>query len=194
MLHSPPSWPSPKFFLIAIRSGCGDVHLNHDGVSVWQPRTLLRRRAGGRANGLLLAPLVDLGEEGLEDALLDALGLVDLVDHGAELGGALLLELLEERLELHVVEELLDDGLLGLVLLAVVVLEDAALVRGGAGEGLVDEPGALVVEDVGADLADVGRVAEVVEGSRPGPGSTRRGGMRMASAVWRFLGVARSRQ
>lgn len=95
--------------------------------------------------------------------LLEALALINLVDHVLELAGTLLLKLLVQLLELQVVVELLDDLFLGVVLLAVVVLEDLALLGGDDLEGLVDEPGALVVLDVGADLANVLGQAEVVE-------------------------------
>ncbi|KND93990.1 hypothetical protein TOPH_01615 [Tolypocladium ophioglossoides CBS 100239] len=111
----------------------------------------------------LLGSLENLVEEDGKNLLLEALALVNLADHGADLAGALLLEGLVALLEAHVVVELLDDGLLGVVLLAVVVLEDLALVGSGDLEGLVDEPGALVVLDVGADLANVLGQAKVVE-------------------------------
>ena len=111
----------------------------------------------------LLAALVDLAEEGLKDLLLEALALVYLCDALADLADHLLLVLLVALLELEVVVQLLDDGLLGLVLAAVVLLEDLALLGRDDGERLVDEPRALVVHDVGADLADVLGQAKVVE-------------------------------
>jgi hypothetical protein len=52
------------------------------------------------------------------------------------------------------VVQLLDLGLLLRVLLAVVVLEELALFGGDALQGLVDDPRALVVLDVCADLAE----------------------------------------
>jgi len=64
------------------------------------------------------------------------------------------------------ISENLLDPCLGLgVLATVVVVEDRALGGGRAGEGGVDAPGALVVQDVCADLANLfwrSRVVEVV--------------------------------
>lgn len=111
----------------------------------------------------LFASLVDLAQEHLKHLLLEALALVNLVDQLHELAGTLLLECLVSLLQLHVVVKLLDDLLLGIVLLAVVLLEDLALLGGGKLQGLVDQPGALVVLDVGADLANVLGQAKVVE-------------------------------
>ncbi|CRK13306.1 hypothetical protein BN1708_010754 [Verticillium longisporum] len=111
----------------------------------------------------LFGALVNLGEEGVKDRLLEALALVNVVNHVADLAGALLLKDLVALLELEVIVQLLDDGLLGLVLLAVVVLENLALLGGGDLQGLVDEPAALVVHNVGADLANVLGQAKVVE-------------------------------
>ncbi len=59
----------------------------------------------------LLASLVDLLEEGLEDLLLQALTLVDLVDFGPQIGHALLFPLLVELLQLKLVVQLLNLGL-----------------------------------------------------------------------------------
>lgn len=111
----------------------------------------------------LLRALVDLLEEDGEDLLLETLTFVNLLNLGAELAGASLLKLLVALLELHVVEELLDNGLLFIILLAVVLLEDLALLRGSNLEGLVNEPRALVVLDIGADLANVLGETKVVE-------------------------------
>lgn len=86
-----------------------------------------------------------------------------MLDLGTNLVGTLLLELLVALLELQVVVELLDNSLLGVVLLAVVLLEDLALLRGGNLKSLVDEPRALVVLDVSADLTNVLGQTKVVE-------------------------------
>lgn len=66
-------------------------------------------------------------------------------------------------LELQVIVELLDDGFLGVVLLAVVLFENLALLGSGNFEGLVDQPGALIVLDIGTNLANVFGKAKVVE-------------------------------
>lgn len=88
----------------------------------------------------LLAALVDLVEELLEHSLLETLALINVIDEGLDLVAALLLKRLVVLLQLQVVVELLDNLLLVVVLLAVVVLKDLALLGGGDGEGLVDEP------------------------------------------------------
>lgn len=111
----------------------------------------------------LLAALVDLGKEGLKHGLLEALALVNVGDAGADLADNLLLVVEVALLELEVVVELLDNLFLLVVLAAVVLLEDLALLGGGDGEGLVDEPRALVVLDVGTNFANVLRETEVVE-------------------------------
>lgn len=111
----------------------------------------------------LLGSLVDLVEEHLKHALLQALTLVNPFNHGANLAGPLLLKRLIALLELHVVVQLLDDRLLGVVFLAVVVLENLALLGGGNLQRLVDQPRALVVLDVGADLANMLGQPKVVE-------------------------------
>ena len=111
----------------------------------------------------LFASLVDLVEELLKYSLLETLALVNVVDELLDLIAALLLELLIALLQLQVVVELLDDCLLLVVLLAVVLLEDLALLRSGDGQGLVNQPRALVVLDVGTNLADVLGQTEVVE-------------------------------
>ena len=86
-----------------------------------------------------------------------------MLNLGTNLVGTLLLELLVTLLELQVVVELLNDSLLGIVLLTVVLLEDPALLGGSNLKSLVDEPRALVVLDVSADLANVLGQTKVVE-------------------------------
>eukprot|EP00128_Syssomonas_multiformis_P007536 Colp12_sorted_trinity150504_noHs@13455 len=108
----------------------------------------------------LFGTLVDLSEQELEHLSGQALRLVQqLLD--ASVG--LLLVLLEERLELHLIVELLDLVDLGGLVAAVVVLEHLALLGGRAVQGLHHQPGALVVLDVRADLADHLGGAEVVQ-------------------------------
>lgn len=111
----------------------------------------------------LFASFVDLGKESLEDSLLETLALVNVGDHLADLTSAPLLKLFVTLLELHVVIQLLDDLLLLIVLLAIVLLENLALLRGSDLQSLVDQPGALVVLDISADLANVLGQTEVVK-------------------------------
>lgn len=111
----------------------------------------------------LFGALVDLGQEGLEDLLLQASGFVHSGDLGAELTNNLLLVLLVHLLQLKVVEDLLDLELLLLVLAAVGGVQHRALLRSSPGNGLVDQPGALVILNVGTDLADDRGVTEVVQ-------------------------------
>lgn len=111
----------------------------------------------------LFAALVNLGQESFKHALLEPLGLINLADPLPDLSDKLLLIILVALLKLEIVIQLLDDRLLGLVLAAVVLLEDLALVGGDNGKSLVYEPGALVVHDVGADLANVLGKSKVVE-------------------------------
>jgi len=111
----------------------------------------------------LFAPLVDLPKELGVDLLLHARRLIDGSDLLPQLGHARLLVLLVVLLEIELVEQLLDLGLALLVLLAVVLLEKLALLRCDLLQRLVDQPRALVVLDVCADLAKGLRVGEVVQ-------------------------------
>lgn len=115
------------------------------------------------SNGTLFGALVDLGQEGLEDLLLKATRLIDGGDLGAQFTNNVLFVLLVELLQLELVEDSLDLGLVLLVLATVGGVEDSALLRSGALDGLVNQPRALVVLDVGSDLANDLRVAEVVQ-------------------------------
>jgi hypothetical protein len=111
----------------------------------------------------LFGALVDLGQERLKDLLLQASGLVHSGNLGAQLSDNLLLIVLVQLLQLKVVEDLLDLGLLLLVLAAVGGVQHRTLLGGGTSNGLVDQPGALVVLNVGADLANDCGVTEVVQ-------------------------------
>lgn len=111
----------------------------------------------------LFGALVDLGQERLKDLLLQARGLVHGGNLGAQLTNDLLLILLVYLLQLQVIKDLLDLGLLLLVLAAVGGVQHRTLLRGSPGNGLVDQPRALVVLDVGADLANDGWVTKVVQ-------------------------------
>lgn len=113
--------------------------------------------------GILFAALVDLLQKGLEDLLLQTLALVHLRNLRLQVGHALLLPLLVEFRKLQLLVELLDLGFLLGILTAVVLLEHLALLRGDLLQGLVDDPGALVVLDVGANLAENLRVGEGIE-------------------------------
>lgn len=111
----------------------------------------------------LFGALVDLGQERLKDLLLQASGLVHGGNLGAQLTNNLLLVLLVQLLQLELVKDLLDLGLLLLVLAAVGGVQHRALLRGSPSNGLVDQPGALVVLNVGTDLANDRGVTEVVQ-------------------------------
>jgi len=111
----------------------------------------------------LFGPLVDLAEEGLEDLLLETLGLIHGRNLGPQLTHHFLLVLLVQLLQLQLVEDLLHLGLLLLVLAAVGIVEHLALLGSAALDGLVDQPRALVVLDIGANLADNRGVTEVVQ-------------------------------
>jgi hypothetical protein len=111
----------------------------------------------------LFGPLVDLAEEGLENLLLETLGLVNSRDLSTQLADHLLLVLFVELLQLELVEDLLHLELLLLVLAAVGGVQNSALLGGAALNGLVDQPRALVVLDIGADLANDGGISEVVK-------------------------------
>ena len=108
-------------------------------------------------------PFVDLGQERVEHALLETLALVDVGDERAEILYPLILVVAVELVEFEIDVHLLHLGLLLGVLAAVIGLENLELVWRGAHQGLVDQPRALVVLDVGADLADDLGPAEVVQ-------------------------------
>lgn len=80
--------------------------------------------------------------------------MVNLRDQASETNIRLLLIGLEQSLNIELVVDLLDSHNINLVAAAVVGVENLALLGRGLGEGLVDEPRALVVLNVGADLAD----------------------------------------
>lgn len=111
----------------------------------------------------LLAALVDLGQECLKDLLLQALGLVHGGDLGPQLSNGLLLVVLVDLVELQLVKDGLDLGLKLAVLASVGFVQHLALLGRAPLQGLVDQPRALVVLDIGADLANDGRVAVGVE-------------------------------
>ena len=113
----------------------------------------------------LLASLVNLAEELLKHLLLEAVALVHLCNVFSNVTDLLLLVCVVDLVKLQLVEESLDLGLVVLVLSSVVLLENSALLLGGTLQSLVDEPTALVVLNVGANLAQslgVGVVVEVV--------------------------------
>ncbi len=111
----------------------------------------------------LLSALVDLSKERLKNLLLQPLTLISLSNHLLNLTHALFLILLVNLLQLQLVIQFLNHLLVLAVLLAIVLIQSLALLRRGDLKSLVDQPRALVVKDIGADLANVLRVAEVVE-------------------------------
>lgn len=122
-------------------------------------------RVASRDLDHLLAPLVNLLQKGLEHLLLQAISLVDLVNLGLDVSDALLFPLLVKVLQLQLVVELLDLGLFLRVLVAVVFLEDPSLLGIDLFQSLVDQPRALVILNVSANLAEdlwVGKSIKVV--------------------------------
>jgi hypothetical protein len=117
------------------------------------------------ASARLLASLVNLAEELFKDGLLEALALVNLCNVLFDVADLLFLVGVVDLVELQVVEQSLDLCLIVLVLSSIVLGEHDALVLCGALQSLVDQPTALVVLNVGANLAQclgVGVVVEVV--------------------------------
>jgi hypothetical protein len=113
----------------------------------------------------LFAPLIDLPKELGVHFGFHAGRLIDGSNLFTQLGHARLLIFLVDLLEFKLIEELLYLGLALLVLLAVVLLKELALLRGYLLQRLVDQPRALVVLDVCANLAKglwVGKVVQVV--------------------------------
>lgn len=111
----------------------------------------------------LFGALVDLAKESLKDFLLQTLRLINGSNLLTELGNNLLLVLLVYLLQLKLVEEGFDLGLLGSVLAAIRSIQELALLGSAALDGLVNEPRALVVLNIGTDLANDRWVTEVVE-------------------------------
>ena len=111
----------------------------------------------------LFGTLVDLGQEGLEDLLLQSLRFVDVVDLGAQLANNALLILLVDLLQIQLLVDGLNLGLKLAVLAAVRSLKHFALFRVATLESLVDQPRALVILDIGTDLADEGGVTVGIE-------------------------------
>lgn len=111
----------------------------------------------------LFAPLVDLPEEFSVNLLLHARRLIDSSNLLPQLAHASLLVLLVDLLKLELVKELLNPCLGLLVLLAVVLFQHLALLGCDLLQRLVDQPRALVVLDIGANLAERLGVGEVVQ-------------------------------
>ncbi|KAB8360673.1 hypothetical protein FH972_024410 [Carpinus fangiana] len=113
----------------------------------------------------LLAALVNLAQKLLEDGLLQAGRLVHGVNLLPDVAHHLFLVLVIDGLELELVKQLLHTSLAILVLAAIVVVEEFALRRGAPCQGLIDQPAALVILDVGANLAQglgVGKIVEII--------------------------------
>lgn len=145
----------------------------------------------------LLWPLVHLGQKTPEHFLLQtSLFLIDLLNQSNDLLIAFLLVLFESLWDRDrcLGEEFLNAGFAVAVLSAIVFIEDLTLFRGGMSEGGVDVPRAFVVlqcrvkiclnmcpEDLGLrgcqyQSCQCARACRSSRGSRPEPGSTRRGG------------------
>ena len=104
---------------------------------------------------------MDLLDDDLEPLRLD--DVLVLINQLVDASKRVLLLLGVQGRNANVIEELLDDlDLLG-VLMTVVGLEQSALLLVHALKGLHTQPGALVVLDVGTDLADHSGVTVVVE-------------------------------
>lgn len=113
----------------------------------------------------LLASLVNLAEELFKHLLFQAVALIDFGNVLFNVSDLLLLVCVVDLVKLQLVEKGLDLGLVVLVLSSIVLLEHSTLVLVGALQSLVDQPAALVVLYVGANLAQclgVGVVVEVV--------------------------------
>lgn len=102
----------------------------------------------------LFTPPINLLQETLKHIPLQPLTLIHLCDHRPDPAHDILLVVQIHLLELQLLEDALDFGLHILVLAAVAVVEQFPLLGVRALEGLVDDPAALVVHDIGADLAD----------------------------------------
>jgi hypothetical protein len=111
----------------------------------------------------LFAPLVNFPQELRVHLRLHARRLINSRNLLSQLGDTRLLVLLVILLKVELVEKLLHLGLALLVLLAIVLLKELALLRCDFLQRLVDQPRALVVLDVCADLAERLRVGEVVQ-------------------------------
>lgn len=130
----------------------------------WQKRVITRNRRGivllihleqnHQPRKRLFGALVDLAEEGIEDILLQSLRLIHGGDLLLQLADDLLLVLLVDLLEIQLLVEGLDLGLKSVILTAVGLVEDLALLDIAALEGLVDKPRALVVLDIGTNLTN----------------------------------------
>jgi len=111
----------------------------------------------------LFGSLVDLGKESLKDFLLQTRRLVNCGNLGAQLTNNLLLILLVQLLQLKFLKHLLHLGFLLRVLAAVVLIQHLTLLGGAERNCLVDQPRALVVLNIGADLSNESGVTEVVK-------------------------------
>ncbi len=119
----------------------------------------------------LLRPLVNLAQETLEHLPLQKNGVpfYSLAIHGYSLDEPVdlliraLFVVLVSLLKAQRVVDFLHAALLLCVLTSVALVKDLALLRGRMSKSDVDEPRALVVDDVGADLADLLVRAEAVE-------------------------------
>lgn len=106
----------------------------------------------------LFAALVNLAQERLKHLLLQSGRLINGRDLIADVRNHLLLVVLVDVLQVELLVQSLHLGLELSVLSAVGSVEQLALLGIAALQGLVDQPRALVVLDIGTDFANEGRV------------------------------------
>lgn len=119
--------------------------------------------ASGTKHHHLLAPLINLLQKLLKHPFLQPLTLIHLLNHPSDPPHHILLIRQIHLLELQLLEDLLHLRFHFFILAPVALVQHLALLRVSALEGLVDDPAALIVLDVGADLADDLRGAVGVE-------------------------------
>ena len=106
----------------------------------------------------LFAALVNLSKERLEDFLLQTRRLINGCDLVPDTPNNIVLVLFVDILQVELLVQGLDLGLGLRFLAAVVLVKQFTLLRGATLQSLVDQPRALVVLDIGSNLANEGRV------------------------------------
>lgn len=112
---------------------------------------------------ILLLALVNLVKEDLKDFTLETSGLIDLSNSGSKVSSNLLLIVQKVLSNVELGKDSLDLSLGLGVLDTVVLVKNLALLSVGLLKGLVDDPAALVILDVGTDLANDSGVTVAVE-------------------------------
>ncbi len=102
----------------------------------------------------LFLPPVNLPQESFKHALLQPLALVQILNQLFNLAHDILLVVQIDLFQLQLLKHSLDPPLLCRILAPVALVQHPPLLRARLLERLVDDPGALVVLDVGADLAN----------------------------------------